>query len=129
MAEIVGVFSSAEIFKSLKKADSLLGKGIQRGLIAGGRLIQRLSQQVVPVDTGNLKGGADTRKIGNGWGTEVTVSYSAAYAIYVHERTDLKHKPGKRAKFLEGPARENKDLILATIASKVESSMPSGGKL
>ena len=35
----------------------------------------------------------------------VIVGYTASYAIYVHERLDLQHKPGKTAKFLTGPAK------------------------
>jgi len=36
---------------------------------------------------------------------DVVVGYTQDYAVYVHERTELKHKPGKQAKFLESPAR------------------------
>jgi len=35
---------------------------LEQGLLAGGMLLQRLSQQIVPVDTGNLKGSAFTEK-------------------------------------------------------------------
>lgn len=35
----------------------------------------------------------------------VTVGYTAAYAIHVHENTQAKHRVGQ-AKFLEQPARE-----------------------
>lgn len=35
----------------------------------------------------------------------VLVGYTAAYAIWVHENLNARHKPGKIAKFLEEPAR------------------------
>lgn len=38
--------------------------------------------------------------------TSVLVGYSAQYALHVHERTDLRHKAGKIAKYLEVPFRE-----------------------
>lgn len=37
----------------------------------------------------------------------VIVGYTANYAVYVHEDMTAQHKPGKQAKFLEQPAREN----------------------
>jgi len=36
-------------------------KDLEKGLIAGGLLLQRESQKLVPVDTGNLRGSADTK--------------------------------------------------------------------
>lgn len=37
----------------------------------------------------------------------VIVGYTQNYAIYVHENLTARHKPGKIAKYLEKPAREN----------------------
>ena len=36
----------------------------------------------------------------------VVVGYTQAYALYVHENLEAKHKEGKQAKFLEAPARQ-----------------------
>jgi hypothetical protein len=41
----------------------------------------------------------------------VEVSYKTDYCVYVHEDMTAYHKPPTRAKFLEGPAREKKDMI------------------
>jgi len=38
-------------------------------------------------------------------GQSVIVGYTAAYALHVHENLKARHKPGKVAKYLEGPAR------------------------
>jgi hypothetical protein len=38
-----------------------------------------------------------------------TVGYTQAYALYVHEDMEAKHKEGKEAKFLEKPARQLSD--------------------
>jgi hypothetical protein len=43
-------------------------------------------------------------KAGKDSKSEVIVGYSAPYAVYVHERLDLKH-PNGQAKFLETPIR------------------------
>jgi len=36
----------------------------------------------------------------------VSVGFTQAYAIFVHEDLTAKHKPGKQAKYLEQPARQ-----------------------
>ncbi len=46
--------------------------------------------------------------------------YTASYAVYVHERTELRHAPGKEAKFLEKPARIYKNQIQKIIAGEAE---------
>lgn len=48
---------AARIAKTAKLTGSLL-----KGLLVGGLFLQRESQKLVPVDTGHLKGSADTRK-------------------------------------------------------------------
>jgi len=89
---------------------------VERGLKRAGLFVQRESQKIVPVDTGALKNSAGTSSTGFGWNTTVAVFYTQSYAIYVHERTELRHKPGKRAKFLESVVREQRARILAIIA-------------
>jgi len=51
------------------------------------------------------------------------VGYTQEYAIYVHERLDLKHPVGQ-AKFLEQPAREMRDELGTTIAESTKGGMP-----
>jgi len=125
-----------------------------KGMIAGGLILQRKSQQLVPVDTANLKASATTL-----WGTkggtstpnfkgddaakmeanhkkivsqekaglsksvlkpEVEVVYTAAYAIYVHEDLEAKHKVGQ-AKYLEDAAKEAQAEIIAAV--KMETKL------
>ena len=122
MVTITGVRGIIENLRKLEKAQgSRLTGGImphvivERGLPKAGLFLQRSSQEIVPVDKNILKPSANTRKEGSGWKTVVTVSYTTAYAVYVHERTDLKNKPGQEAKFLEKPAREKRGEILRII--------------
>jgi hypothetical protein len=117
MIKVIGV---EEIQRKLREANVTLGSEIQRGLTKAGLFLQRESQKVVPVEFGILKNSAGTRVIGSGWYTDVVVFYAASYAVYVHERTELKHKKGKMAKFLETPARENKEKILKIIAGEAK---------
>ncbi len=52
---------SKEIAKIAQKVAEATGS-IVEGLVVGGLFLQRESQKLVPVDTGNLKGSAFTRK-------------------------------------------------------------------
>lgn len=92
-----------------------IARGMERGLMKAGLFLQRESQKIVPVDTGNLKNSAYTRKTGSGFSTTVNVGYTAEYAIYVHENLDAKHKPGKYALFVTTPAEAFRDDMIAMI--------------
>ena len=106
------------ILEALQRAKVTCGEKVARGLKKAGLFLQRESQKVVPVDTGALKNSAGTRSAGDSWATDVTVFYTQSYAVYVHERTGLRHRPGKIAKFLETPAREKRDDILRIIVEE-----------
>jgi len=118
--EIIQVFGVNDIKSAMKQADKTLGHSTRRGMMNAGLFVQRESQKITPVDTGTLKNSAGTRVLGSGWFTEVIVYYTAKYSIYVHERTELKHKKGKSAKFLENTVRRFKVEILKIIAGRVE---------
>ncbi len=110
-----------QILANLKMRNEQIAAGISRGVKLAGLALQRESQTLVPVDFGVLKASAFTRAEGSGYSTKVTVGYTAAYAIYVHENVEMKlkglprQKPHKgfywdpqgkgQSKFLEEPAR------------------------
>lgn len=64
--------------------------------------------------------GRESKKDSKG---KYTVGYSAPYAIFVHERLDLRHQPGKQAKFLEQPLRTEQ----RRMAEIVRKTVRSGG--
>lgn len=55
--------------------------------------------------------------------TEVSVGYSAPYALPVHERLNVRHRTGQ-AKFLEQPARERSGDVARVIRQHVGDGMP-----
>lgn len=61
------------------------------GLLAGGLIIQGQAQKNVPVEYGNLRASAYTRKAMDD-AQAVEVGFTAAYAIYVHENMEQKLK-------------------------------------
>ncbi len=116
MAKLVRITGMRRVIQKLKKAHKNAGGRFENGLKLAGLFVQRKSQEIVPVLTGNLKGGAFTRNIGGkDFDTDVIVGYVADYAVYVHEDLNAKHQPGKRAKFLEAAVREHKPEIFNII--------------
>ena len=125
MAQVIKILGAADVLKAMKHADSVIGEKIANNMKRAGLFLQRESQKIVPVDTSNLKNSAGTRAFGEGWNTDVIVFYTASYAVWVHEIETrngkrVKHKPGKSAKFLEKPMRENRDKILRIISGSKE---------
>lgn len=121
MSRAPNVLGLDQLKLNLKKRRADLAPAVARGLKLAGLVLQRESQLIVPVDTGNLKASAFTRASGKGFDAVVNVGYTAAYAMYVHENVEMKLKgqprrppakgnywdpPGRgQAKFLEAPAR------------------------
>ena len=98
----VRLLGAAKVAGSMWAADSILGMRFQKGVAKAGQFVKRESQKIVPVDTRFLRNSAFSRNIGGkGWRADQIVGYGAWYAIYVHERLDLRHAPGKQAKYLE----------------------------
>jgi len=116
MANITRMSGMSNVLNNLRKSKVVIGQHTENGLKKAGLFLQRKSQEVVPVDSSNLKGGAGTRNIGGaGFLADIIVFYLAIYAVFVHEDLDARHNPGQKAKFLEGPARENSKELLEIV--------------
>jgi hypothetical protein len=136
MAKVVQITGVQEVLRNLAKKSQTMAEGCERGVKKAGLVLQRESQRLVPVDYGVLKASAFTRAEGTGLKTEVTVGYTAAYAIYVHENREMKLKGEPRppphkglywdpqgrgqSKFLEQPARTLKDTLRAIILKEMK---------
>ena len=109
-------------------------------LYQAGKFLQKVSQEIVPIDTKALHDSAKTTLFSAGWYSNVAISYGNAkvqYAVRVHEDLDMNHgakfnsvyaaeiaqgrvgykmkRPDEQAKFLEKPARDHQATILAII--------------
>lgn len=87
------------VIRNLKAADATQGRKFSTNLHKAGRYLQRKSMKLVPVQVGNLKGSAYTRRLGSGWQTEVIVGYTSPYAVVVHEDLDKAHGRVFNAKY------------------------------
>lgn len=96
---------------SMDKMYSARARGFARGLVKAALVVQRTAQKKTPVDTGLLRKSAKTEKEGSGFNTKSKVSFSTAYAIFVHEDPDAYHEVGEY-KFLEKAAKEEKQNVI-----------------
>lgn len=108
---------------AIKKHKKVTAKGLRVGLFRAGLFLQRESQKIVPVDKNFLRPSATTRATGNDRSPEVVVGYGTDYALYVHEDMQARHKPGKSAKFLEKPLRENEDRLGEIVLKGIKSEL------
>lgn len=92
-------------------------KGLKKALE---HLLQK-SREQVPHEEGTLERSGtvvvdDGELVG-------AVSYDTPYAIRQHEDLTLRHDEGRKAKFLEDPADEERATMLELIAAEVRRSM------
>lgn len=106
MPRLVEVRSRHNVRARVRSRRTRYAAGVERGIRKATAFLLRESLRLVPVDTGALRASARTRFEGEGLQTEGWVSYNTHYAIYVHEDLHARHAPGKTAKYLERPARE-----------------------
>lgn len=119
MSKLKHVTGVSTVLSNLRAAGVTLGLKMTPRFIRAGLFLQGKSQAVVPIQFGILKNSAFTRRVkGFGFDTDVVVGYTASYAVYVHENEEARHAPGKIAKYLEVPAREERLNILRILAGK-----------
>lgn len=103
-----------------------------RALYQLGEEILTQSQEIVPVDTGSLKrSGHTTLPAIEGDQIVVTIGYggpSAPYALPVHERIDVFHRPPTQAKFLESPVLAAAKRLETALTQAVQNSVREGGR-
>jgi len=127
-----------ELKKNLMVEKTIRRKELDAGLRLGALHIQAKSQKLVPVDTGNLKASAFTRRE-SGLEPSYLIGYTAEYALFVHEMKMV--NPGVERggsngkgrywdpqgqagpKFLEKPAREERNTVRQLVLSQMKGSV------
>ncbi len=115
MARIKKIKGLNIVIRNLTKAKGVLGRGVARGLKKGGLHLQRKSQEITPVDWGDLHGSSFVRNVGgSGFKTDIVVGFGAegvGYAVFVHEDLNKAHGRAfniKYAKEIAGGATTTK---------------------
>jgi hypothetical protein len=103
-----------EVMENLNERIANIENSTLDGLFAAGLFLQGEAQKLCPVDTGNLRGSAYTRRESK---KSVEVGFGAVYAAPVHEDLEAHHEVGQ-AKFLETPMKERQSEMLAIIQER-----------
>jgi len=116
MASMIVIAGVSKVLRNLKKVKKVTGSAVERGLVEGAQFLQRESMLIVPIDTSILKNSCRVVKAkGSGFTADIVVSYKTDYAVFVHENLTARHKEGKRAKYLEEPARTHRSRIIKIV--------------
>ncbi len=108
------VLHGPRLVHKLKALRTKIPRKVAQGVVRAAQFLLEKSQEIVPVDTGELKesGHIETTK------NSAAVVYEAEHAVIVHEDLDARHEPPTQAKYVEEPLRiyENKlkDIIRET---------------
>jgi len=117
-----------------KEITRLLSVGGPKAMMTAGQVLYKEgakifeeSQDEVPVDTNALR---TSGQLGlphlEGQSVVVEISYGGAavdYAMIVHEDLEMSHRPGKKAKYLEDPARRALVGMEDRILEKIRKAM------
>ncbi len=102
------VTGAKEVLAAIKKNSEWVRGSLAAAIYQEGTEIDRKSVRLVPVDTGRLRATHFVSLPFDKINPKVILGYGTNYAIYVHERSDLKHRAPTQYKFLEQPFREAK---------------------
>lgn len=83
----------------------------------GAEFLLEEANRTAPLEEGTLVGSGTVTV--DATRTRATVSYDTPYAIRQHEDTRLRHTNGRRAKWLEHTAREQRHTLTKLIAERI----------
>lgn len=99
------------------KVGFLVEESAFNGLQQAAEHLLQVSRTRVPLEEGTLErsgvASADRASL------TAAVSYDTVYAVRQHEELTWRHAPGRTAKYLEGPANEERDTIGEIIAAAI----------
>lgn len=119
----MSVIGEKELLAELDRLISAFPKAAAEALFEEALLIENASAREVPVEHGTLLRSRKTTT-GKLFGDDaVVISYGTNYAIYVHERTELRHASPTKAKFLEDPVNKAKDGWEERLAGRIQKKV------
>lgn len=90
-----------------RPAKAAARRASDRGLTAAAEHILGVSRNRVPIEEGTLMRSGST-DVADG---EAVISYDTPYAVRQHEELSYRHAPGRTAKYLENPLREEASTV------------------
>lgn len=104
-----------------KKALFELSEAMLDGLHDAGEHLLGVSRGQVPLEEATLERSGQVSQ--NRAAKRVAVSYDTPYAVYQHERLDLHHDEGRKAKYLEDPMNSEQVVMRKLIAHPLEEKL------
>lgn len=95
--------------------------GAIRGLALAAEHLLQASRQQVPIEEATLER-SGVASVDPG-ALRAAVSYDTPYAVRQHEDLDLRHDEGRKAKYLEDPAREETEVLGELIAAQIRRAL------
>lgn len=87
-----------------------------RGVRLAAEHVLQVANTQVPLEEGTLERSGKVTVDG----LAATISYDTPYAVVQHEALDFRHPvPGRKAKYLEDPMRDERDRALEIIAAQI----------
>lgn len=103
------------VIQAMGKEREKTERTIAEGLWKAGEIILKKSQELVPVDTGELRSTGKLFSWGSGLNTVVFIRYSAEHAIWVHENLEAYHKPPTQARYLADAVSKSRGTVTAML--------------
>lgn len=118
------VFGQKKLARAIREANRAGRSAFAGAMLREGNRIAKDSVRRTPKDTGALRESIYVRppRVGD---TSTEIGYSAPYAVFVHERTELRHPVGQ-AKFLQAAINAARSGGLARIGRDAAALMRSG---
>lgn len=103
----------------LGAVSALARAAAEEGLRKAAEHVLQTSRTLVPLEEGTLERSGKVSVDG----LKAAVSYDTVYAVYQHERMDLRHVSGRQAKYLEQPLNTEGPTCSAIIAAEVRAAL------
>lgn len=91
MLKGINVLGVSDVERMFAENQANMARGVERGLVNGGKFLIKISNQLVPKQTGHLASTGNVRLVGRGIVAFVIVSYGTDYGVYVHEDLTKAH--------------------------------------
>jgi len=91
----------------------------ERGVRLAAEHLLGESRKLVPLEEGTLERSGTVSTDG----MTAAVSYDTPYAVYQHERLDLRHDPGRQAKYLEQPYNTERGTMTEIVAAQIRRAL------
>jgi hypothetical protein len=114
-----------EFIKAVEHSKAGYERAFAAALYQEGLALHAASVPQVPVEYGRLRASGYVSPPTGVDNPEVEVGYGTDYAVYVHERTELRHKVGK-AKFLSDPMNERQNGYAERLAKRTQQNFERG---